>query len=91
MVDDKLSVLVDLKGLVDADAEIKKLQKELKTVEPLVAKLEAKIKDARYLAKAPEKQRVQDREKLKAYGDKAAAARAAIKSWEEFKSGGGGS
>merc|ERR1712196_291833 len=72
------------------DAEIKKLQKELKTVEPLVAKLQAKIKDARYLAKAPEKQRVQDREKLKSYGDKAAAARAAIKQWEEFKSGGGG-
>ena len=46
LVDDKLSVLVDLKGLVDADAEIKKLQKELKTVEPLVAKLQAKIKDA---------------------------------------------
>ena len=91
LVDDKLSVLVDLKGLVDADAEIKKLQKELKTVEPLVAKLEAKINDARYLAKAPEKQRSQDREKLKSYGDKAAAARAAIKSWEEFKSGGGGS
>jgi valyl-tRNA synthetase len=89
LVDDKLSVLVDLKGLVDADAEIKKLQKELKTVEPLVAKLEAKIKDARYLAKAPEKQRLQDREKLKSYGDKAAAARAAIKQWEEFKSGGG--
>ena len=43
LVDDKLSVLVDLKGLVDADAEIKKLQKELKTVEPLVAKFEAKI------------------------------------------------
>jgi len=90
LVDDKLSVLVDLKGLVDADAEIKKLQKELKTVEPLVAKLEAKIKDARYLAKAPEKQRLQDQEKLKSYGDKAAAARAAIKSWEEFKSGGDG-
>jgi valyl-tRNA synthetase len=89
LVDDKLSVLVDLKGLVDADAEIKKLQKELKTVEPLVAKLQAKITDARYLAKAPEKQRSQDREKLKSYGDKAAAARAAIKSWEEFKSGGG--
>merc|ERR1712100_667889 len=76
-------------GLVDADAEIKKLQKELKTVEPLVAKLQAKIKDERYLAKAPEKQRVQDQEKLKSYGDKAAAARAAIKQWEEFKSGGG--
>ncbi len=90
LVDDKLSVLVDLKGLVDADAEIKKLQKELKTVEPLVAKLEAKIKDARYLAKAPKKQRLQDQEKLKSYGDKAAAARAAIKSWEEFKSGGDG-
>ena len=88
LVDDRLSVLVDLKGLVDADAEIKKLQKELKTVEPLVAKLQAKITDERYLAKAPEKQRVQDREKLKSYGDKAAAARAAIKSWEEFKSGG---
>merc|ERR1719201_2405581 len=55
LVDDKLSVLVDLKGLVDADAEIKKLQKKLKT-----------------------------------YGDKANAARAAIKSWEEFKSGGDG-
>merc|ERR1712176_876882 len=89
LVDDRLSVLVDLKGLVDADAEIKKLQKELKTVEPLVAKLEAKIKDARYLAKAPEKQRLQDQEKLKSYGDKANAARAAIKQWEEFKSGGG--
>jgi len=89
LVDDKLSVLVDLKGLVDADAEIKKLQKELKTVEPLVAKLEAKIKDPRYLAKAPEKQRLQDQEKLKSYGDKANAARAAIKQWEEFKSGGG--
>merc|ERR1719171_3229747 len=85
LVDNKLSVLVDLKGLVDADAEIKKLQKELKTVEPLVAKLEAKIKDARYLAKAPEKQRLQDQEKLKSYGDKANAARAAIKQWEEFK------
>merc|ERR1712196_22121 len=71
------------------DAEIKKLQKELKTVEPLVAKLQAKIKDARYLAKAPEKQRVQDQEKLKSYGDKAAAARAAIQQWEKFKSGGG--
>merc|ERR1712176_1606498 len=76
LVDDKLSVLVDLKGLVDADAEIKKLQKELKTVEPLVAK-------------APEKQRLQDQEKLESYGDKANAARAAIKQWEEFKSGGG--
>merc|ERR1711861_118917 len=47
------------------------------------------INDARYLAKAPEKQRSQDREKLKSYGDKAAAARAAIKQWESFKSGGG--
>ena len=57
LVDDKLSVLVDLKGLVDADAEIKKLQKELKTVEPLVAELEGSVEDPRYLAKAPEKQR----------------------------------
>ena len=88
LVDDRLSVLVDLKGLVDADAEIKKLQKELKTVEPLIGKLEAKMGDAKYLAKAPEKQRGQDKEKLKAYSDKAAAAKAAIKNWEEFKSGG---
>ena len=56
-------------------------RKNSKPQRPLVAKLQAKINDARYLAKAPEKQRSQDREKLKSYGDKAAAARAAIKSW----------
>ena len=81
--------MVDLKGLVDADAEIKKLQKELKTVEPLIGKLEAKMGDAKYLAKAPEKQRAQDEDKLKAYSDKATAAKAAIQNWEEFKGGAG--
>ena len=60
------------------------MQQRLAAEQKFSQELEGKIKDARYLAKAPEKQRVQDQEKFTSYGDKANAARAAIASWEEF-------
>ena len=85
LVDETLAVSVDLKGLVDVDAEIKKLEKELKGLEPLVAKLLAKQADEKYAAKAPPKQKQQDAEKLASYQDKAKAATDAVAAWNAMK------
>ena len=84
LVDEKFAVYVDLKGLVDVKAEIAKLEKELKTVAPLVDKLRAKLADPVYVAKAPAKQRANDEAKLASYADKVAAAEAGIASWSKM-------
>mmetsp|Transcript_6071 Transcript_6071/g.19795 ORF Transcript_6071/g.19795 Transcript_6071/m.19795 type:complete len:475 (-) Transcript_6071:294-1718(-) len=86
IVDEALTVLVDLKGLVDVDAEITKLTKQIADLQPLIAKLRAKQADPTYLAKAPEKLRNADADKLANYAERRDTAQAAIAMWQNTRS-----
>ena len=83
IVDEVVTVLIDLKGVVDVAAEIRKLEKQVADLQPLITKLEAKQADPTYLAKAPEKQRLADQDKLTQYADRRDTALAAITMWQK--------
>ena len=82
IVDEAVTVLIDLKGLVDVDAEIAKLQKQIADLAPLINKLQAKQCDPTYLEKAPEKLRQADADKLAQYATRSDAAQNAIAMWQ---------
>jgi len=48
-----VDIYVPLKGLIDTDKEISRLQKELASVEKDLAKVQAKLANEKFLAKAP--------------------------------------
>lgn len=68
----ELKLLIPLAGLIDKDAELARLRKELNKVDNELAKCHAKLSNESYLAKAPEavvtleKQRVAEFEKTRA-------------------------
>ena len=64
VVDDQTTVLMDIKGLVDYGAEIKKLEKNLKKTMPALQNLEKKMKSAGYEEKASDELKKQNTEKL---------------------------
>jgi len=64
IVDDQLTVLMDVHGLVDFKVEISRLQKNLKSTLPLIHSLEQKISAEGYEEKVPEDLRKSNQEKL---------------------------
>lgn len=86
IVDEAVTVMIDLKGHVDPDAEVAKLQKQIHELAPLITKLEKKQADPAYRANAPEKQRLADAEKLKSYSERRDVALDAVKMWQSTAS-----
>jgi len=64
VVDDQTKVLMDLTGLIDFDAEIKKLEKSLKKTTPGVENLERKMKAPGYETNVKEELKIANVEKL---------------------------
>ena len=59
-----------LAGLIDIDAEIARLEKELKTLNAEVERVEKKLANEGFMAKAPEKVIEEERAKLRDYSEK---------------------
>eukprot|EP00540_Astrosyne_radiata_P000434 CAMPEP_0116849766 /NCGR_PEP_ID=MMETSP0418-20121206/15770_1 /TAXON_ID=1158023 /ORGANISM="Astrosyne radiata, Strain 13vi08-1A" /LENGTH=990 /DNA_ID=CAMNT_0004481555 /DNA_START=33 /DNA_END=3005 /DNA_ORIENTATION=+ len=78
VVDDQTTVLMDLTGLVDFAAEIKKLEKSLKQTIPALTNLEKKMKADGYEQKVSEELKAANIEKLAGLKKKVADIEAAI-------------
>lgn len=66
IVDDTLTVLMNVKGLVDYKVEIGRLQKNLKSTIPLIEQLEKKMKAEGYENNVPDELKIANKEKLEA-------------------------
>lgn len=64
IVDDCLTVLMDLKGMVDFKVEIERLQKKLKTTLPQMEQLQKKMEAEEYESKVPDDLKVKNTERL---------------------------
>ena len=84
VIDDQSTLLMDLKGMVDYDAEIKRLTKSLKSTEPALKKLENTIKSPGYLEKSPEDLKKANEEKLESLQKKKADIEEAIANFEKL-------
>ncbi|KAJ1461257.1 tRNA synthetases class I-domain-containing protein [Pelagophyceae sp. CCMP2097] len=84
VVDENVTVLVNLSGLVDVALELKKLKKQVDDLAPLLSKLTAKLVDPKYLEKAPQSQVDQDELKRGAYQDKMDALLAGMANWSNM-------
>ncbi|MFK7975616.1 MAG: valine--tRNA ligase [Halioglobus sp.] len=62
----KLEILVPLAGLIDVEAEVTRLQKEIDKLEKEVTRISGKLANESFIAKAPEKVVAEQREKLRA-------------------------
>ncbi|HZK23831.1 MAG TPA: valine--tRNA ligase [Oscillospiraceae bacterium] len=62
-----IEIYLPLKGLVDIEQEIKRLQKELKKLESEVARAEGKLNNQGFLAKAPQQVIAEERAKAENY------------------------
>jgi valyl-tRNA synthetase len=67
-----VEVFLPLKGLVDIEKEISRLEKELNAVIKEIERAENKLSNQGFLAKAPEQVVAKEREKLQEYRDKQA-------------------
>jgi valyl-tRNA synthetase len=67
IVDDTLTVYMDVKGLVDYNVEIDRLKKHLKTTLPAIESLEKKMAMEGYDEKVPEDLKKTNAEKLESY------------------------
>lgn len=65
-----IEVHLSLEGLMDVEAERKKLQKEKEDLECFVQGIEATLQNADFTSRAPEKVIAAEREKLHAHGEK---------------------
>jgi len=84
VVDDQTTVLMDIKGLVDFNAEIKKLKKNLSKTLPSLESLEKKMSAAGYEEKADDELKQQHTEKMEGLQKKAADIKAAIDNFEKL-------
>lgn len=82
VIDDQTTILMDIKGLVDYEAEIKKLEKKMKKELPLLTNLEKKMNANGYEEKVPEKLKADNIEKFEGLQKKVADIKDAI---ENFK------
>ena len=82
IIDDQTTVLMDIKGLVNYEAEIKKLEKDKKKALPAIQSLERQMASDGY-EQASEELKGQNSEKLASYKKKVSDIDAAI---ENFKS-----
>jgi valyl-tRNA synthetase len=84
IVDDQLTVLMDVKGLVDFKMEISRLQKNLKSTLPQISQLEAKVSAAEYATKVPDEVRRDDAERLDSLVRKKVELEEAIGNFEKL-------
>ena len=68
-----MEIYLPLKGLLDVDKELQRLNKELTNMDKEVKRLEGKLSNQSFLAKAPADVVAVEQEKLKDYQDKHAA------------------
>ena len=70
-----VEIYLPLKGLIDVDKEVARLNKEMTTLEKEVSRLEKKLGNQGFLAKAPAEVIAGEQEKLKGYQEKQAAVK----------------
>lgn len=85
VVSDQLAVLVDLRGVIDADTELARLGKEVERITPQIEQYKRKIGVADYESKVPESVRAVNAEKLLAYETELAVTRAAMENFRKMK------
>mgnify|MGYP002033733385 CR=1 FL=1 len=61
----EMEVLVPMAGLIDKDAELKRLDKELERLNKEIGRLEGKLNNEKFTAKAPAEVVEKEKEKLK--------------------------
>jgi valyl-tRNA synthetase len=86
IVDDSLTVLMDVKGLIDYDVEIDRLQKNLKSTLPLIEQLSKKMSVSGYEANVPDDLKLANKEKQEALIKKKLDLEGAILNLEKLKS-----
>merc|ERR1711957_539589 len=85
VVDDLTTVKMDLAGLVDYDAEIRKLEKNLGKTKPLFDSLEKKVGAEGYKTRAKEELKKKDAEKLEGLRKKVGDIEEAIGKMKKLK------
>jgi valyl-tRNA synthetase len=85
VVDDSLTVMMDVKGLVDYEVEIGRLQKNMKTTLPAIQMLETKMSADGYNEKVPEDLKEVNKAKLESLLGKKAELEAAIAILEKLQ------
>jgi valyl-tRNA synthetase len=63
-------VILPMAGMIDLEAERARLEREIERCQGDIARIEAKLKDEKFLSKAPPKVVAREREKLAAHRDK---------------------
>ena len=85
VINDSLSLLVDLTGLIDIDQEINRLNKEKDRLEPVIDQYKRKIAAPGYSTKVPEAVQAVNTEKLASAEAELIATLAAIDNFEKMK------
>lgn len=85
IVDDQLTVLMDVKGLIDFTVEIGRLQKTLKSTLPQIDQMEKKMAADGYEEKVPDDLKALNTERLEALRKKKADLEEAIASFEKLQ------
>jgi len=62
----EMEILVPMAGLIDPEAELKRLAREMEKLEKDIARIEGKLGNASFVDKAPEAVVAKEREKLEA-------------------------
>jgi valyl-tRNA synthetase len=81
----ELKVLIPLKGLVDVDEELARLNKQLERETADLRKSEGKLGNARFVENAPEAVVAQERERLAAHGANVDRLRAQVRQLESLR------
>jgi valyl-tRNA synthetase len=85
VVDDKTEVLVEMKGMVDVDAEMKKLNKKVETVNKNMDTMKKKMTMPGYETKVPEAVRQQNNEQVVKLEEEERALRRAMEDMLKLK------
>lgn len=85
VINESLSLLVDLTGLIDIDAEIARLKKEQVRITPFIEQYKRKMNAEGYATKVPANVQATNTEKLANYETELATTMAAIESFEKMK------
>merc|ERR1712048_846110 len=84
VVDDSITIRMDLKGLVDFDVEIKRLTKSLNLTVPSISNLEKKMNAPGYQEKVKEELKKANEEKLNALKKKKSDIEEAIENFKQL-------
>lgn len=85
VISESLSLLVDLTGLIDIDAEIVRLKKDQARIEPYIEQYKHKMEAEGYAERVPEAVQKANSEKLSGYESELATTLAAIESFEKMQ------